>query len=252
MNPAIFIGEPLFYKQDIKIYPPKVRDVLGRPRYAAYAEIFTTSQEDIWDMIAEKQGQELSGKPVDGAPTPFEFFLNNCFNSPEFMQVAIEAFELFTHERVRINPEGKIIIFTQGIENIKDVQKVRRIEEEDYFTFQNLIRQVLGNDPVEPPRPNENPKVALIKAKGRLRERIKKKNGNKNGITFETMLVALCCMNLGLTPLNIGEIPYPSASVLFTMCQDKEKYETDLKIATAGFGNKKVKPKYWIKNSDNK
>ena len=57
-------------------------------------------------------------------------------------------------------------------------------------------------------------------------------------------------MNLGLNPLNIGEIPYPAVSPLFSMAQDKEKYETDLKIATAGFGNKKVKPKYWIQNKD--
>jgi hypothetical protein len=58
-------------------------------------------------------------------------------------------------------------------------------------------------------------------------------------------------MNLGLNPLNIGEIPYPSAARLFELAQNKEKYETDLRIATAGFGNSKVKPKYWIKNSDN-
>ena len=250
MNPAIFIGEPLFYKHDIKVYPPKIKDVVGNPRYGSYAAILTTSQEDIWDMIAEKEGKELTGQAVPNAPTPFEFFLNNCYQSPEFAQIAIQAFELFTHERVRINPEGKIVLFTEGLKNIKDVSQLRVIEEDDYFDFQNLVRQVLGDDLVERPNPNMNPKVALIKAKGRLRERIKKKKGNKSGITFDTMLVALCCMNLGLNPLNIGEIPYPAASALFAMSQEKEKYETDLKVATAGFGNKKVKPKYWIKNSD--
>lgn len=250
MNPAIFIGEPLFYKHDIKVYPPLIKHVVGNPRYGSYAAIFTTSQEDIWDMIAEKEGKELTGQAVPNAPTPFEFFLNNCYQSPEFAQIAIEAFELFTHEKVRINPEGKIVLFTEGLKDIKDVSQLRVIEEDDYFDFQNLVRQVLGDDPVERPNPNMNPKVALIKAKGRLRERIKKKKGNKSGISFDTMLVALCCMNLGLSPLNIGEIPYPAASALFAMSQEKEKYETDLKVATAGFGNKKVKPKYWIKNSD--
>ena len=250
MNPAIFIGEPLFYKHDIKVYPPLIKHVVGNPRYSSYAAIFTTSQEDIWDMIAEKEGREADGKPVDKAPTPFEFFLNNCYQSPEFAQIAIEAFELFTHEKVRINPEGKIVLFLNGLKEAKDVSELRIMQEEDFFDFQNLVRQVLGEDPVEAPNPNMNPKVALIKAKGRLRERIKKKKGNKSGISFDTMLVALCCMNLGLNPLNIGEIPYPAASALFAMSQDKEKYETDLKVATAGFGNKKVKPKHWIKNSD--
>jgi hypothetical protein len=57
-------------------------------------------------------------------------------------------------------------------------------------------------------------------------------------------------MGIGINPLNIGEIPYPAINEIFSMMQAKEKYETDLKVATAGFGNSKVKPKYWIKNSD--
>lgn len=252
MNPAIFIGEPLFFKQNIKVYPPRTKDVLGNPRYGSYIAALTISQEDIWDMLAEKEGKELNGQPITGAPTPFEFFLANCYNSSEVMRLMEEAFRLFTKEAVRIIPEKKIIYFTDGIENIKNIQELRRIEtEEDFFLFQNVIRQVTGGDPVEAPDLNMSPRVALIKAKGRLRERIKKKYGNKNNISLDTMLVALCCMNVGINPLNIGEIPYPSLSALFAMGQDKEKYETDLKVATAGFGNKKVKPKYWIKNNTN-
>lgn len=250
MNPAIILGEPLYYKYDIKIYPPKTKDVLANPRYGSYVAMFTTSQEDIWDLIAEKEGKELTGMPVDSAPTPFEFFLNNCYNSMQFMKVAVEAFNFFTKEQVRILPEKKLVLFANGIEEVTDVKQLRLLGEEDFFHFQNLIRTVIGEKTVEKPDLNIHPKIALIKAKGRLRERIKKKKGNKSGISMDTMLVALCCMNLGLTPLNIGEIPYPVISKLFRTAQEKEKYETDLKIATAGFGNKKVKPKYWIKNSD--
>ena len=250
MNPAILIGEPLHYKLNIKVYSPKVRDVIGNPRYASYEKLFTTSQEDIWDMIAEKGGKQPDGKPIASAPTPFEFLLNNCHHSPEFKQIAIEAFKFFTKENVRILPEKKVVFFTDGVTEIKDPKDLRLLTEEDFFDFQNLIREAIGEDPVEPPNLNMHPKIALIKAKGRLRDRIKKKKGTKDGIRFDTMLVALCCMNLGLTPLNIGEIPYPAISRIFAMSQEKEKYETDLKIATAGFGNKKVKPKYWIKNSE--
>ena len=60
------------------------------------------------------------------------------------------------------------------------------------------------------------------------------------------MLTALCCSGIGLNPLNIGEITFPAMNEIFKMFQQKEKYETDLRVATAGFGNKKVKPKYWI------
>ena len=201
-------------------------------------------------MLAEKDGKEADGTPIKSALTPFEMMLNNQYNHPELMKITEEAFELFTHEHVRIIPTSKTVLFTDGIEEIKEARFLRILTEEDFFAFQNMVRTVVGYDTVEPPNPNENPRVALIKAKGRLRERVKRKKGNKNGISIDTMLAALCCMSIGLTPLNIGEIPYPAASKLFAMAQDKEKYETDLRVATAGFGNKKVKPKYWIKNSD--
>ena len=201
-------------------------------------------------MLAEKDGKEADGTPIKSALTPFEMMLNNQYNHPELMKITEEAFELFTREHVRIIPTSKTVLFTDGIEEIKEARFLRILTEEDFFAFQNMVRTVVGYDTVEPPNPNENPRVALIKAKGRLRERVKRKKGNKNGISIDTMLAALCCMSIGLTPLNIGEIPYPAASKLFAMAQDKEKYETDLKVATAGFGNKKVKPKYWIKNSD--
>ena len=247
----VFIGEPLYYaSKDLFIRIPKVKDVMGNPKYNMYASIFTMSQEDIWAMIAEKEGKMPDGKPVESAPTPFEFLLINCHASPDFAKIATEAFHFWTGKHVRIYPQTKTILFIDNIDKVEEARNLKTIEENDYFAFQNLIRQAIGEEPVEPPNPNENPRVALIKAKGRYREKIKKKKGNKSSIPFNKTLVALCCMNLGLNPLNIGEIPYPAVSPLFSMAQDKEKYETDLKIATAGFGNKKVKPKYWIQNKD--
>jgi hypothetical protein len=42
-NPAVFIKEPLYFKNKFKIYPPSVRDVVGNPNYARYYRIFTLS-----------------------------------------------------------------------------------------------------------------------------------------------------------------------------------------------------------------
>ena len=170
------------------------------------------------------------------------------FNEEENVELMYEALKDMFQKKLH-NYQYEIL-FIDNIDKVEEARNLKTIEENDYFTFQNLIRQAIGEEPVEPPNPNENPRVALIKAKGRYREKIKKKKGNKSSIPFNKTLVALCCMNLGLNPLNIGEIPYPAVSPLFSMAQDKEKYETDLKIATAGFGNKKVKPKYWIQNKD--
>lgn len=106
----------------------------------------------------------------------------------------------------------------------------------------------MGSKPIEPPNPNEHPKVKAMKAKARMRDRIKSKSGK--GINLSTTLAAICCMGIGITPLNIGEISYGSMRILTSMYQGKEKYELDIDSLLAGADSKKVKPKYWIKNLD--
>jgi len=254
MNAACFIGEPLITK-NYKVYPPKLKDVLANPNYGIYNTILTMSQEDIWDMIAKEQsGANFSAKPVEGAPTPFELLMNNCYHSEEYMKKTEEAFLFYTKEYVKILPTLKAIVFVTDIDEKTSVENLRRIEtEEEFFKLQNLIRQVSGDEVKEPPKFNENPMVALIKAKGRWRERLKKKKGNKNSIGLDKMIVAICCMNLGLNPLNIGEISYLSVQELFALAQKKEQYETELRIMTSNpFGSKKKrKPlEHWLYGKD--
>jgi hypothetical protein len=90
-NPAVFIKEPLYFKKNIKIYPPSVRDVVGNPKFGQYLKILTISQDDLYDELGKKLTE---GEKV---PTPMEFLLNNCFHFPEFKAVAQEAFLLFLH-----------------------------------------------------------------------------------------------------------------------------------------------------------
>ena len=247
---AFVLGESVPYEQNIRIYPPKVRDVLANEHYGAYVNIFTISQEDIWDMIAENEVGQVTGKPVEDAPTPLDFLLINCYKSEKFTKQVEEAFKFFTHEDVKVLPKSHLIIFTSGIENIESISDLRKIENEDqYFKFQNLIRAAADEKEVEPPNKNENPRVALIKAKGRMRERLKKKKGSANSISLDTILIALCCMNNGLNPLNIGEISYIAMNRLIRMSQEKERYETEMRVLTSGFASKKRKsPKYWIQD----
>jgi hypothetical protein len=80
------------------------------------------------------------------------------------------------------------------------------LNKDNFFEFQNAIRRALGDKPIEPPRENEDPRIKRMKAKARYRDRIKAKKGV--GITFEETLVSICCMGIGLNPLNIGEISY--------------------------------------------
>ena len=127
------------------------------------------------------------------------------------------------------------------------------MNESNYFDFQNSIRRACGDKPVKPPEPfdpDEDPRIRRIKEKARERDRIKARQGNKNGISFDTCLVAICCMGIGITPLNIGEMSYAAVGPLMKVMQDKEKYDIDIRSLLAGADSKKVKPKYWIRNSD--
>jgi hypothetical protein len=72
--------------------------------------------------------------------------------------------------------------------------------------------------------------------------------GKGEGITLYTTLVSICCMGLGITPLNIGEMSYVALEAILRKYQEKEKYELDIDSLLAGADSKKVKPKYWIRN----
>jgi hypothetical protein len=116
-----------------------------------------------------------------------------------------------------------------------------------------LVREACGDKPVEPPapdNPNEDPRIRQIKERARKRDRIKAKQGRKNGISLETCLVAICCMGIGITPLNIGEMSYASVGEIMRVMQDKENYDIDIRSLLAGADSKKVKPKYWIRNTN--
>jgi hypothetical protein len=64
----------------------------------------TITAEDIQDELKK------AGKEMEVYPTPFEFLLGNCYNSKEFRDLTIEAFEFFCHTKVAFLFEEKKII----------------------------------------------------------------------------------------------------------------------------------------------
>lgn len=210
-----------------------------------YQKIFTISQEELEDEFVQK------GVEIERVPSPYEYALASCYNSEEFLEIFKNAFKFFTKEE--ITPIFKVGIFIVGnleeqLTKVKTAEDLVKFGEEDYFDFQNKIREVIGMSVIEPPNPNEHPKIKAMKAKARYRDRIKaKKNA---GIDLTTIMAAICCMNMGLNPLNIGDISYASANVLIGQYQAKEKYQLDIDSLLAGADSKKVKPKYWIQQLD--
>ena len=241
INIGFLLGYPVDFKHICMVYPPKVKDVVTNQNYNIYSRLLTFSQEEIEDEYVKAQ---LDLKEL---LSPFEYILNNAYNNPQFKQLLEQAFFLFTHEQIMILFEQKQIVIGD-IKEIKSVNELRILKEEDYFEFQNLIREAIGGKMIPPPNPNEDPRVKAIKAKARYRDYLKAKQGK--GLNLKTTLSSICCMGFGLNPLNIGELSYAAIPALIATYQEKEKYELDVDSLLAGADAKKVKPKYWIRNLD--
>ena len=242
-----FICEPAEFKPGIKIYPPTVREVITNERYGIYGRLLTYSQEEVEDEFVEAK------KTLEKYPTPIEFMLNNSYHNKEYARRCKEAFKFFIHEEVTFLYEQKMIVvgdIQETLKTIKTIDDLVMIREEEFFNFQNAIRECIGKKPVEPPNPNEHPKIKEMKRKARYRDKVKAKNAakSKDGISLFTTLVSICCMGLGITPLNIGEMSYIALESILRKYQEKEKYQLDIDSLLAGADSKKIKPKYWIRN----
>lgn len=246
IDTRLLMGFPLPFGRVCDVYPPTLNDVLGNKNFSLYSRILTMSQEDIWDDLAEKEGEI-----PEGSPTPFSRLMEGARDSEKLKNRIEEAFEFFCKEPVQVRTDGEIIIFTDGIEEIKTIEQIRVITEENYFSFQNLIREVTGKEQLEAPVEDEHPRVALIKAKARARDRLIEKKGNQSSISLSEMLVALSCMDVGFTLLKEhGEISYLAVLELFKAGQRKERYQNDMLLISGGADAKKIRPKDWIRNTN--
>ena len=243
-----FLCQPKEFKPGIKIYPPTVNDVVINENFNQYVTVLTYSQEDIEDEFLNIK------KKLDTYPTPMEFLLNNSYHNKQYDALCKSAFKFFIHEEVTFLYEQKMIVIgniQEILTNVQSLEDLVVITESDFFDFQNAIRECVGRKAVEKPDLNINPKIAEIKRKARRAERLRAKQaakGKGEGISLYTILVSICCMGLGITPLNIGEMSYVALDAILHKYQEKEKYQLDIDSLLAGADSKKVKPKYWIRN----
>ena len=240
-----FIGQPVEFKAGILIYPPLLKEVITNNSYSTYSRILTYSQEEIEDIYVKEK------KDLSNFPTPMEFMLNNCYHDSNYDAICKKAFQFFLKTEVSfLYEEKKIVIgnLERILSSLDSLSQLIIISEEEFFDFQNLIRLATDQKAIEPPNPNEHPRIKAMKAKARLRDKVKAKQNAKNGITLFSTMASICCMGLGLTPLNIGEMSYVAMQGILSQYQMKEKYEIDVDSLLAGADSKKVKPKYWIRN----
>jgi hypothetical protein len=237
---AVFLGIPEEFQEKFLIFPPKIKELVSNKNFNQYRQLLTFSQEELDDEFLKKGST---------SPTPLEFLLSNSYHNKDFEKIAKDAFYFFIHQDVTFLYEKKLILvgdLEKELKRVKDPNKLVFIGEDNYFAFQNKIRESLGEKPIEPPNPNEHPKIRRMKALARYRDKIKAKQGG--GINLITSLASICCMGIGITPLNIGEMSYASIGTLINTYQNKEKYAIDIASIQAGADSKKINPKYWIKN----
>ncbi len=204
-------------------------------------------EKDINEEISYHIGRAFATKLLSYGKDTMIVGYDNRISSKTIEDLIKKGFYFFIHENITILYDLKIIVvgdLEEEINKIKDIKDLRILSEKDYFVFQNLLRESIGEEKVEPFKVETNPRIREIKAKGRRRERAKRKS--QQGISLGTLLSAICCMGIGITPLNIGEISYAALSSIKDMSQKKEKYEIDVRSLLAGADSKKVKPVYWI------
>lgn len=249
INDRIFLGFPIKFEDVCEIFPPKVNDVVGNEKFNIYLSFFTITQEELDEIY-------LKDESVKRVPTPFQYLMMNYYSEEEMRGYIEEAFKLFVHEPVTIVPEIEMLLIGKSEDELDpdvDLENPRLITEENFFDFQNHIRTAVGGELVKLPDPEEknlDPRVKRWKMKVKEHDRIIKAKKAKTAPTLGTLLAAICCMGIGLTPLNIGEISYACVQWLIAMYQQNEEYDIDIKALLAGADSKKVKPKYWIKNLD--
>lgn len=240
IDAKVIINEPVSFGNICRIYAPTVRQVIADENFSIYRKILTISQEEIEDEYRERKME------LRNVLTPLEYLLNTSFNNKQIESLSLAAFEFFLHEPVTFLYEKKKILIGR-IEKIQDLDNFRFLDETNYFDFQNKVRSTMGEKAVEPYRMDENPRIREAKAKSRYRDRIK---ARKDGLLLNTIMLSVCCMGIGITPLNIGELSYATLIQLMNIYQEKEKYSIDVRSLLAGASSKDVKLKYWIHNPE--
>ena len=238
-----FLGYPNQYENICKVYPPKIKDILNEKNYPVYKKLLLSSQEDIEDEYTE---MEL---PLEDVPTPLGYLFVMSATDTRIKQIILDAFQFFIKEPVTMLPDQQMIVIgdlTETLKSIKSVEELRILKEDNYFKFQQMLRLAIGQKEIEPYDPNLHPKVKYFKAKALLRDKVKATS--KDALTLGSTLAAICCMDLNLNPLNIGELSQAAVSVLIRYYQEKQKYDIDIRSLLAGADSKKVKPQNWIRN----
>ena len=232
-----FLAYPIEFQDICLVYPPLNEDIvkIGFDTFSVYANLLTKTQEDLED--------DFEGIKEAEVPTPFIFLLTSTAFSSQIKQMVQKAFEVFIHQKITI------LYDIQSI-SVGDIVEQRLLTKDNFFDFQNAVRAAIGEQLLEPPNSNENPRIRHFKALQRKRDKVKAKQNKNTTKEFSTLWTSLCCMNMGINPLKIGKIAFAATKMLLARYTEKDMYETKIAVALAG-GQGDNDGSYWVKDLDN-
>ena len=207
---------------------------VGYDNFLQYYGLLTTTQEQIQDKFVKNN--------IDGEiPTPLQY-LFMLFQLPGYNKIVEKAFEFFLHDTVLFLLNSYEIV-------VGDIREKHLLSEDNFENFQNCIRELVGDEPIEKIEENIDPRLARMRAKQRLRDQIKNKQAQeKIKYTFSTLMLSTCCLGVGVTFENIERLPYATMLKFHKLCADKDKYETDIASMIAGADSKQINLEYWVKD----
>lgn len=244
-----FLKKPINFQNICTVYPPSINEVLDEPLYNVYINILLITQEELEDQIYGTEKVKIDPKRV---PTPLTYLFQIIKSGKDGEKLVKQAFKFFLKEEVTFFQDQQAIAVGEIktiLKRLNNIQDLLFIDETNYFDFQNCIRSAVGYSLEEPPVVEMHPRLRQMKAKARYRDKIKaKKNSQQMGMLEN--IASICCMGIGLNPLNIGEMSYAAMKTLISTYQRKERYEIDIDSLLAGADSKKIKPKYWMLKSE--
>lgn len=232
----IYLGWTCDFEDVCLLYPPLLGDIvkITYSKFKQYTSLLTTTQEEIQDIYVK---QNIEGD----LPTPFQYFMV-LSQLPETGKLVNEALKFFTHET-------SLFLFERAEIVIGDLKEKHLLCEDNFDYFQNCIRELIGEKPIEKIEKDIDPRLARMKAKQRLRDQIKNKQAQeKMGYEFSTLMLSTCCLGVGVTFENIEKLPYATMLKFHKLCADKDKYETDIASMIAGADSKQINLEYWVKD----
>ena len=132
----ISLGYSCEFEDVCFLYPPLIKDIVkvGYDNFLQYYGLLTITQEQIQDKFVKNN--------IDGEiPTPLQY-LFMLSQLPGYNKIVEKAFKFFLHDTVLFLSNSYEIV-------VGDIREKHLLSEDNFEDFQNCIRELVGDEPIE-------------------------------------------------------------------------------------------------------